>query len=237
MLDTIFKKIAWISHLLLALLPILTFATVPPPTFNQGKNQSIADFLLSAGPKSESLKLTNYTSSVMNIQNKMMLVAVYESEDGFDDKGNLCSSSQGKESANRQFAYAFIKKENSSLQYMRIPLTYYFDDGGSPTEVLAIFKAKFSSNSEPLLAILYRWNSSSAGGHLVMERLGEFYTVEVFKLEPNLVFSNVDSSIIKKLGGFEGLVVNEDRNTEKTEKAEAKNVIEIKKQLKKLGIK
>lgn len=226
--------------LLLLLVPLTAASATSITQYTRNSQQGIHDFLVAAAPPQSTLK--NYSFSLMKIQGQEMLVGIYEREAGFDDSGNPWPISS--DPGNRQFAFAFIKNKNAPTQYTRVPITGFFDDGGSPTNVLAIFSAVFKQKSASKLAFLTQWDSSSAGGHRAMDKVGTWYNVVAFSFESPTTFKEFKSPAIEKLGGCDCETQNLD--TEEGDQAEgfkpekeyakARDVKGVKKQLITMGI-
>ncbi len=186
--------------------------------------QSVEAFLVENAPKDKS-KLSHYTKKEIELSGKKFLIAVYEFNDEQFEKA--------EEKEDRQFVYAYLSTVDN--KYEKIPVVGIFDDGGSPSEVLAVFTAKFEKGASSALGLLTRWDSSRAGGRLAMTRSGAFYSVMAFDFDGK-EFKTIKSSIVNKLGGCDCTIYDENRNQTGTEKAKAKTVSGIKQQLKKLGI-
>jgi hypothetical protein len=191
--------------------------------------QSIRKFLQLNAPWGGA-DLVHFGRIPLRIGESEVLVGVYEG--GFDDKGRPSSG----EHANRQFAFGFARKVGSQDPYVPFPIVGFFDDGGSPVSILAVFTANFAVGSPSQLAFLTVWDSSTAGGHSVMEQQGLVYEVEAFDFEPSRGFTAVKSSILGKLGGVNGEAYDKEGRATKTLKAKATSVAEVKARLRDLGI-
>jgi hypothetical protein len=184
--------------------------------------QSIRKFLQRNAPRGGD-ELVHFGRAPLKMGESEVLVGVYEG--GFDDKGQPSSG----ENANRQFAFGFARKAGSQDPYVAFPIVGFFDDGGSPVNVLAVFIANFVAGSPSQLAFLTAWDTSMAGGHSVMEVQGTMYDVLAFDFDPSRGFTALKSSILRKLSGVDG-------EGGKATKAKATSVVEVKARLRALGI-
>jgi hypothetical protein len=191
--------------------------------------QSIRKFLQLNAPRGGN-ELVHFGRAPLKMGESEVLVGVYEG--GFDAKGQPSSG----ENANRQFAFGFARKAGSQDPYVSFPIVGFFDDGGSPVNVLAVFTANFVAGSPSQLAFLTAWDSSMAGGHSVMEVQGMMYDVLAFDFDLSRGFTALKSSILGKLSGVDGESYDKEGTATKALKAKATSVVEVKARLRALGI-
>jgi ASC-1-like (ASCH) protein len=196
--------------------------------FTKTKGQGYKAFLSQSTPK-DFLKLIHATEkNLLKVGRKEILVGVYESQKS--------KKSNDQDSDPRQFTYGFVKVNSTDSKevFVRKIIDSFFDDGGSPIEILAVFSATFESSKEPMLGILTVWDSSIAGGNSAMESSGKMYEVKVYELTSDQVFKQYKGKIINQLSTCDCQLYDENHKPIGHEKAKFKTIKEVKDLLNKL---
>lgn len=179
-------------------------------------------------------KLVHHTPKPVKMRGREILVGVYRG--GFDGNGNQRNQNDGS----NQFAFAFVRRDKET--YSRVPIADVGDNGGSRTEILAVFGARFGKSPERQLALLTKWDSRNAGGSKAMNALGVFYDVKVMRLmhrSSSPEFVQLRTPVIDQLGGCDCthlVFVGDEKRVVRIEEAKARDVRGIRKQLRDLGI-
>jgi hypothetical protein len=211
-----------------------TAATAPTPAVvRREPSETVKKFLQRQRPPGAT-KLVHHTPRLVTLRGDALLIGVYRGS--FDGKGNPC-----KGEWSNQFAFAFVRSKKRV--YRRVPVTCLGDEGGSRKEVLAVFTARFDRSSpEEQLAFLTRWDSRQAGGRAAALRLGVEYDVKVMRFlhDPSLGFERLRWPLIDRLGGCDCAHLKwtgNKRTVVRVERAKARDVSGIRRQLRDLGIK
>ena len=178
-----------------------------------GCNFSNATSMACAPPGAK--RISHVVPGVVSINGKGVNVRVYEG--AFTDDGADGGSMQQGD-ASRQFAFAFL--ETAKNHYDRIPLQSFFDDGGSNTDIVAVFGANVDSDASHELCILSKWDSSSAGGHSAMSVVGMNYEVVAFKLVSGHA-QRVQNDNLNSLRACDACQINNDDGSDSGQKTPA----------------
>ncbi len=201
---------------------------IPIQSIKENRNDA-RSFLSNHAPDGTYL-LSQFTETPLTINGYEILVAVYQY------KGKLPPDDF------QPTVYAFVKKVGSKDDYKQSLVTYLSNDGGVPTEVLAIFENSFDKKDSQKIGLLTRWDSTSAGGNSVREQSGQFYEVLAFTIEQDLTFLPFENDVTKALKDCECTTFNRDNgpqdgNVLKKETSKIKDFASVQKRLMDLGIK
>jgi hypothetical protein len=198
----------------------------PDLTFEKLKTQSYKEFLAKSADTEFPTLVHSTENNVIKLGQKEVLVGIYERKD-------LSKNDENQEV--RQVAVGFVKTgmKGDKEIFVKKDIDGFFDDGGSPVKILAVFSATFDKAKDPMLAILTLWDSSIAGGHSVMSQVGIQYEVHPYELgSTTLDFSNYKGSIANKLSTCDCQLFDDNGKKTGEEKAKFKTVKEVKQYLK-----